>query len=335
MSGVLDKIGVYLFPWGKKPPTLESLVDLAVFCEDLGFDSVQMPWHYTLPTVRIFPTFENRFVIDPLVALPVIAARCKRVRIGLNSIVLPLFHPFTWAKYFATMDYVTGGRFLPGVAVGWWKEDFKAGGAELAGRAARMDEAMQILSDLWAGREITEPGRFWDATGLSLEPLPIQQPFPLWVGGGEKSIERTARWASTLCPINPSPEEVRRDYRPAMDEAGARYGKRLELACFNYIVVVDDPDRIETYFRPRMLSRINFVTLDEVLKAPPDKEWIQPDDRIIWGSPEQCAKRLQELFDAGADYMVIDFYFHGLEDEEFGKEQMKRFVEDVVPLMEK
>lgn len=333
MSGVLDRIGVYLFPWGKTPPTLDSLVTLAELCEEMGFDSVQMPWHYTLPKVRVFTAFGNRCVIDPLVALPVIASRTRRVRISLNSVVLPLFHPFTWAKWFATMDHVSGGRFIPGVAVGWWEEDFKAGGALPAGRGARMDEAMRMLSDLFEGREITSPGKFYDARGLALDPRPIQHPMPMWVGGGIKSIERAVRWGSGLCPINPSAAEIRRDYRPALDEAGRRYQKRPDLACFNYILVVDDPNRLETYFRPRMLARINEVSLDEILNAPPDKQWLQPEDRVIWGSPRECADRLSELFAAGADYFVIDFYFHGLEDEEFGKQQMKRFVEDVVPLI--
>lgn len=48
MSG-LERIGVYLFPWGKETPTVDSIVDLAIHAEKLGYDSVHIPWHFTLP----------------------------------------------------------------------------------------------------------------------------------------------------------------------------------------------------------------------------------------------------------------------------------------------
>jgi alkanesulfonate monooxygenase SsuD/methylene tetrahydromethanopterin reductase-like flavin-dependent oxidoreductase (luciferase family) len=55
----------------------------------------------------------------------------------------------------------------------------------------------------------------------------------------------------------------------------------------------------------------------------------------VYGSPEQCAEIVSNLFEAGADYLIFETNFHGWETEEFGKEQMDRFVRDVVPLLEK
>ena len=61
----------------------------------------------------------------------------------------------------------------------------------------------------------------------------------------------------------------------------------------------------------------------------------EPDDSIVWGSPEQCAKRLSLLFDAGADYVLFDGNLHGWLPERFSEEQMTRFVERVIPLVDR
>jgi alkanesulfonate monooxygenase SsuD/methylene tetrahydromethanopterin reductase-like flavin-dependent oxidoreductase (luciferase family) len=53
----------------------------------------------------------------------------------------------------------------------------------------------------------------------------------------------------------------------------------------------------------------------------------------IYGSPEQCAERARALLDAGVDYIIFDFQYHGLETEDFAREHMRRFVEEVVPFL--
>ncbi|MGH3187389.1 MAG: LLM class flavin-dependent oxidoreductase [Streptosporangiaceae bacterium] len=332
-ESLLDRIGVFLFPWGKTPPTIESLTDMACTIEELGFDSVQIPWHYTLPTSRIFPAFENRFCLDPTVVLPIIAHETSRVRIGFNSAVLPTAHPYHWAKWFASMDVITGGRFIGGVALGWWGEDFTASGTDMKGRARRFDEGLDILADLLAGRPITEAGEFYDARGLDVAPLPVQRPLPLWLGGGIKSVERAARYTSALCPINPSVAEVRDELRPALDAAFGRYGKKAELANFTYAVIEDDEEILREYHLPRMRSRLNDMPLGEAMGGTSEKIKLEPIGRVLWGSPDACAAQMRDLIGAGVDYFVLDFHYHGLEPEEFGKSQMRRFVDEVVPLV--
>lgn len=332
-DNLLDRVGVFVFPWGKTRPTIDSLVDMAHLTEELGFDSVQIPWHYTMPKSRFFPAFENRFCLDPTIVLPILAHETSRVRIGFNSAVLPTTHPFHWAKWFSSMDVMTGGRFIGGVAIGWWAEDFAGAGADLRGRARRFDEGLRILTELLAGQPITEAGEYYDARGLEVEPLPVQRPLPLWLGGGIKSAERAARWTSALCPINPSVEEVRDELKPVLDEAFARYGKKAQIADFTYVVIEEDEERLATFHLPRILSRINEISLAEAASGASENIRIRPEGRVLWGTPEACARQMRELMDAGVDYFLFDFHYHGLESEEFGKIQMRRFVEEVVPLV--
>jgi alkanesulfonate monooxygenase SsuD/methylene tetrahydromethanopterin reductase-like flavin-dependent oxidoreductase (luciferase family) len=317
---VLDRVGVYLFPWGKRPPTIESLVHLAQHAERLGFDSVHVPWHFTLPNNWIFPGFGNRFLLDPLVVLPALVERTSRVRVSLNTAILPTLNPFFWAQYLASLDVDSGGRTIAGAAIGWWPDDFRIGGGALGERGRRMDEALEAVTRLWSGEAIEQPGRYWDLSGLALDPRPVQQPLPLWIGGGERSIERTARWASALMPLDMTPAGVR-ELRGRLDEAGERHGRRVELAMMNYLAVSDDERWLERA-RPRLLECMAF-----------DNPAADPDESALLGTPERCAEQIRRFLDAGLDYVVLDCQLHGLEDAEYAKEQLSRFAEEVAPLL--
>ena len=332
---VLDRLGVYLFPWGKERPSVPSIVELTQLAEELGFDSVHLPWHYTLPTTGTFPAFGSRYLLDPLVVLPILVDRTRRIRIGLNSAIAPALHPFAWAQYFASLDVVSGGRVIPGVAVGWWPDDFKVGGVSSKERGARTDEALEAMARLWAGEELSTPGRFWDCTGLRLDPLPVQQPFPIWLGGGVKSARRAAKWATALFPLNPTAAEVRDELRPTMDAAAAAERRHLDLVTMNYAIVSNDAAWIRDEIHPKLVARLNGVSVQRARDEHDNLQLLSPDDRVMYGSAEQCAERGAELFGAGVDYMVIDFQFHGLETATFAREHMQRFVQSVVPLLER
>jgi alkanesulfonate monooxygenase SsuD/methylene tetrahydromethanopterin reductase-like flavin-dependent oxidoreductase (luciferase family) len=327
-ESILGRFGVYVFPWGKRPPSIDEIIDLAKYAEELGFDSVHIPWHFTLPTNWIFPDFGNRFLMDPLVIFPILAHETKRVRLGFNAAILPILHPFLWAQYLASIDVVSGGRLIAGVAVGWWEDDFKIGLAPLGERGRRMDEALDILSKLWRGEQIDQAGRFWDASGLSIDPRPVQAEVPIWIGGGARSVDRAGRWAGALMPLNPSPEEVKEQFKPLLVAAGAAHRRQVELAIMNYGVFSEDKDWIDAEIRPKLRECVGFDV------AGPNGLDAELDKRIMFGSPEQAAACANRLFAAGVDYIVMDFQLHGWESPEFAREQMTRFVNDVAPRIE-
>ena len=120
------------------------------------------------------------------------------------------------------------------------------------------------MSRLWAGERIAAPGRFWDASGLALDPVPVQQPFPVWIGGGVKSAPRAARWASTLFPLNPTADEVRRELVPAL-EAATGGTRKIQLAAMNYSIVSDDERGIRDTIRPILVSRLPRLSLERAL----------------------------------------------------------------------
>ncbi len=324
-AATLERCGVWMFPWGRQRPSIEALVEMAQAAEEMGFGAVHVPWHFSLSEGWVFKDFGNRFLLDPLVVLPLLALRTSRIKIALNCGLLPLLHPFFWAQYLASLDVVSNGRVIAGMAQGWWREDFQVGLALIKERAARMDDGLEALSRLWAGERLGAGGRFWDLEGLRLDPVPVQPRLPIWLGAAERSIPRAVRWADYLCPQTPSLQEIRERFRIPLDAEAARHGRRVGLAAMNYVSVWTDGAPQSKQVMPMLLTCLEF---DDTTTPPPDED---VRARVLCGTPEHCARVAGELFRAGLDSVVLDFQFHGLESIATAIRQMRRFVEEVAP----
>ena len=117
--------------------------DLAERVEGLGFDSIWTPDHLSF----------SQPILDPFTVLGIYAARTKRVLLGTGVFLLPLRHPALVAKQAASLDWLSGGRFVLGIGVGGeFPREFAAAGVPLGERGARANEAIPILRALWAGQ---------------------------------------------------------------------------------------------------------------------------------------------------------------------------------------
>lgn len=308
--------GVFSFTWGVDRPSADAVVGLAQYAEDLGFDSVHVAWHFTYPAPS---AWGNRYLLDPFVVLPIIVRRTKTINVALNAGLLPLMHPFVWAQYLSSLDVASGGRVIPVFAIGYWEQDLQVGMAKTAERGKRFEEGLGIIRKLQLGQEISERGNFWDARGLSLNPRPISP--TLWIGGHEPQIERAARYADALNPTHRSPREFRDIFRGALDEAAAKYDRKVRLVQLADLLVLDKSDD-PTAVRDRWMPLVEKGTKG------------RGSDAAIAGTPEQCADVIMRTFEAGVDYILLDPNFHGKESKAFAKEQMTRFAEAVVPRLD-
>jgi probable F420-dependent oxidoreductase len=108
--------------------------------------------------------------------------------------VLPYRHPIVLAKELATLDVLSGGRVLVGVASGWLAEEFAMLGVPFRERGARMDEYLQVLRLLCTEERPTFNGRFVQLDEAAFFPKPVQKPHPpIWIGGGEAAFPRIVR----------------------------------------------------------------------------------------------------------------------------------------------
>ncbi|MBK0869288.1 TIGR03619 family F420-dependent LLM class oxidoreductase [Saccharopolyspora sp. HNM0986] len=185
-----------------------ELRELAVLAERLGYRGAWLPDHL-LPPGRYEPGSYGG-VFDPLVALAAIAGATSEIRLGTSVLVLPLRSPFVVAKQAATIERISAGRFTLGVGIGWDAAEFSTVGAEFTGRAARADEAIELIRQLLGG-DGAFTGRHCGSPGGVFEPVPTG-PVPIAVGGsGKPALRRAARLGDEWQPIRPCPERFAAD----------------------------------------------------------------------------------------------------------------------------
>jgi probable F420-dependent oxidoreductase len=133
--------------------------------------------------------------VDPLVALSTIAQATKRVRLGTGVNILPQTNPLLLAKQAASLDFVSGGRFMLGVGIGWLKEVFAAMGTPFEKRGARFDDYVAAMRKVWSGETVEHQSARLHWTGFKSYPVPLQSPLPVVIGGSKgKAFERIAKY---------------------------------------------------------------------------------------------------------------------------------------------
>ncbi|MCC7362739.1 MAG: TIGR03619 family F420-dependent LLM class oxidoreductase [Dehalococcoidia bacterium] len=148
--------------------------------------------------------------LEPMAGMAWIAGRTRRLKFGMNAIVLPFRDPLVIAKECATLDFLSGGRLLPAFGVGGdVAPEFRATGRDPRGRGARSDEMLEIMTRLWAGETVTFAGKHFQYTDARISPLPVQAPLPCWIGGSsDAAIRRTATLGTGWLAGLQSPAQV-------------------------------------------------------------------------------------------------------------------------------
>lgn len=214
---------------------VEQMVEIALLAEERGFESlwtfehVLVPLEYRSkypysPSGKMGAPPETPFV-DPLIALTAIAARTRRVRLGTGVNILPQTNPLYLAKQAASLDFVSNGRFMLGVGIGWLAEEFAALGVPFERRGARFDDYVEAMRKVWSGQVVEHESEFLHWHGFKSYPLPVQKPLPLVIGGNKgKAFDRIARhgqgWYAPSASVEQLAAEVER-----LDRACAAIGR--------------------------------------------------------------------------------------------------------------
>lgn len=170
--------------WRRPFPELYAEVFEQIrWAEGIGFDDVWLTEHH-------FCEDGHAPSILPLAAA--IAALTSRIRIGTGVLLLPLHNPVRVAEDGATIDIISNGRFELGVGVGYRPQEFPPLGASRSERATRTDEGLEIIRRLWSGETLEFSGRHHQFENVKLEPMPVQNPPPIWVGGFAPAAARRA-----------------------------------------------------------------------------------------------------------------------------------------------
>jgi probable F420-dependent oxidoreductase len=175
----------------------ECAAAMARACEEAGYESLWTAEHVVLPDPQAppSPVPPETEILDPAVSLAFVAAHTKRIRLATGIVILPQRNPVVLAKEFASLDRLSGGRLILGVAAGYLEAEFAAIGADFHTRGARTDEFIDAIRALWADEEPRFEGPTVRFSGIQSRPLPTQRPGPPIVIGGlsDAALRRAQR----------------------------------------------------------------------------------------------------------------------------------------------
>ena len=188
------KIGV-VFPQteiGNDPGAIKAYAEAV---EDMGFTHL-LVFDHVLGANPERPggwkgpyTYRHAFH-EPFVLFGFLAAATRRVELVTGIIILPQRQTALVAKQAAAVDVLSGGRLRLGVAVGWNPVEFEALGEDFGTRGRRIEEQVEVMRALWTKELVTVNGAYHHITDAGLNPLPVQRPIPVWMGGESPVAQR-------------------------------------------------------------------------------------------------------------------------------------------------
>jgi len=127
---------------------------------------------------------------EPFVLFGFLAAATRRVELVTGIVILPQRQTALVAKQAAAVDVLSGGRLRLGVAVGWNPVEFEALGEDFTTRGRRIEEQIEVMRALWTRELVTFTGKQHRISDAGVNPLPVQRPIPIWMGGESAVVQR-------------------------------------------------------------------------------------------------------------------------------------------------
>jgi probable F420-dependent oxidoreductase len=254
-----------------------SFGDLVDALEDLRFDSLWLSERLTGDAP------------DPLTALAFAAGRTRRLKLGTSVLVLPGRNPVVLAKEMASLDRLSGGRFLPAVGLGApTPVEHQAFGVDRKDRAGWFDEALGLMRRLWTEDHVTHQGARFAIDDVTLRPKPVQQPIDVWLGGQAPSeLRRVGRLGDGWLPSFCTADDVREGWEVVAATA-AEHGRTIDPEHLGALVTyshVGVPDRVAALLAAR-------------------RPGVDPAEVVPVGL-DALRARLVGLIDAGASKFVV------------------------------
>jgi probable F420-dependent oxidoreductase len=244
------QFGVIMFPTDYSI----GVVDLARAVEDHGFESLWLPEHTHIPAERRTPwpggaqlPREYSHALDPFVSLGAAAAATSRLKLGTGVCLVVERDPITLAKDVASVDFISGGRFLFGVGGGWNLEEMANHGTDPAQRWSVLRERVLAMKQIWTQDEASFHGNHVDFDRIWQWPKPVQRPHPpIVVGGnGPHTLRRVIDYGDQWGPIigrGPDLEQRMAELARLASEAG-----RSPVPVTIFSLSSHDPKLVEQY----------------------------------------------------------------------------------------
>jgi probable F420-dependent oxidoreductase len=295
-------------------PDARTLVEYGVRMEELGFDSLWVWDHMLLGVEPNFP------VIDSLTVLTAVAARTSRIKLGTGILVLPLRNAVALAKQLSSMDQLSQGRLVMGMASGWYKREFDAMGIPFDQRGKIMDENLDLLRRLWTEPSVTGQYVRYSPSKAVMYPKPAQEHVPILIGGYvDRVLKRAATVGDGWLTYFYTPEGFTKSWtkiRNFAQEAGKDPDKLLNATQLP-IMIGSSKEAVQA----DMLDWLN-------------KEWDFPAqsdctrDSAIMGSVDECVEQLRRHHAVGVQKIIFVPY-------KYKMDQIEVIANEIIPRLKK
>lgn len=292
MAGVEFGLALRNFAPHPETPEIHEVISYARRAEQLGFSSLWAWDHILLGWKKPFPFLESLSVLSAL------AVTTERVRLGTGVLVLPLRNPVVLAKVTATIDRMSGGRLVLGVASGWYEREFESVGVPFSDRGRVFVRNAEILKRFWSEDRVdgSEDGMVF--RGAVMLPRPAQKPRPPLLYGGyvDKVLRRVATMSDGWLTYFYTPESFARAWEKILHyaEESGRDPSALDNVAQLPICVDDSYEKAN--------ERVGTFIQRYFDVAP----WSESTaDSAIRGTPEQCAEQIARHLEVGARHLVF------------------------------
>jgi alkanesulfonate monooxygenase SsuD/methylene tetrahydromethanopterin reductase-like flavin-dependent oxidoreductase (luciferase family) len=221
-----------------------EIIEAMVFAESLGFDGAYIFEHHFT---------DDDYVASPLIAATAIAAHTRRMRVGPDIAILPLYDPVRVAEDGAVLDVISNGRLDFGVGLGYRPVEYAGYGLDINRKGSRANEALQIIRRLRQGETVSFDGKHFQVEGARLSPRPVQRPNPpIWVGGFSKAAaRRAARYGDGY--VGPTTNKAMYEmYLRELRGVGKDPTAARVMGGEVWLIVSEDPDRTFATYAPHL-----------------------------------------------------------------------------------
>ncbi len=284
--------------------------DRAVAFDEMGYDHLWVPDH-----VDTNPPRHDAVLFETFTTLAAVSQVTTRAHLGQMVTCASFRNSGLLAKIGATIDVVSGGRFILGLGGGWYEGEYDQYGWPFpspAGRVQHFAETIEAVVRLWSEDEVTMQGTSVRLNGAHCSPKPLQSRPPIWTGvHGPKALRAAARFADVA------------NWNVGLD----RFLSLTEVLREQCLAVGRDFDTIRrSVFRLGVVGdRAAYAPLLDALGVPPDALPTVEEQHFL-GPPEEIAGKVQAFVDAGASDIVVAFL-----DAPSTVASAERFLREVVP----
>jgi probable F420-dependent oxidoreductase len=251
---------------------------LAREAEARGFHSLYLPEHTHIPTSRRTPpptgerelAEEYKRTVDPFVALAAAASVTSRIRLGTGICLVAQRDPIVTAKEVATLDALSGGRFVFGIGFGWNEDEMASHGVVYRTRRDLVREKVLAMQALWAHDRAAYRGKLVRVEESWSYPKPIQKPRPpVFLGGapGPKLFAHVAEYCDGWIPIGGAGVAAALPALRAAAEKAGRDPKQLSVVPFGAIPSRGKLDYYASLGIREVVLRIPSVGRDAALRT--------------------------------------------------------------------